>query len=251
MTREDSSAQKALRILRFMIEGNNEYSVRQISHELHIPKSTVHRLLIDLQAVGFIVQTAESYQYSLAMESYRLASLVMQKMDYMEVARQLAKELAEESGETVLFGLYNRTHRQMMVAIMEQSVNPLRYVVDVGVLMPVYVGASGKAIMAWLPDEEIEQIIKQAEKAGVVLKSEQLKQELMEIRRQGYIVTSGERIGGAIGIAAPVFGSGKQLLGDLVITVPEYRCDRQKEAALAKLVMEKAEHLSRLMVAHK
>lgn len=92
-------------------------------------------------------------------------------------------------------------------------------------------GASGKSILAQLPDEVVERILLTtgpASAGGRTLDVAALRTELADIRRQPYVATRGERLPGAVGIASPVFGAGSRVVGSICLTVPEDRFDVAK-----------------------
>src|SRR5207248_295579 len=92
------------------------------------------------------------------------------------------------------------------------------YVFEIGVLQPVYIAASGKVIMAFMDQEEIELIfnveeINQEERSKIRI-------ELEGIREQGYAFTANERKLGALSIGTPIFSVTQKVIGSIICVVP-------------------------------
>lgn len=246
----DGAVGKAMAILTFLAEQDGKGGVREMAQELNLAKSTVHRLLQGLKSDGFVHFDPETRRYTLGVELYRFASLVLQRVNSLDMARSVMEEAVRECNETLLLGIYNPAHRKMMFAVKVDCDHPVRYVIEVGSLLPVHQAASGKGILAWLPDEEVDMVVEQLQQEGQQVDRAALKEELHSIRQRGYAISRSQRISGAVGIAAPVFRVGGALLGDLVLTIPEFRYRDDMEQPLALFLMEKAVKLSRLLGFH-
>jgi DNA-binding IclR family transcriptional regulator len=61
---------------------------------------------------------------------------------------------------------------------------------------------------------------------------------LREIRDRGYAITRGQRIPGAVGLAAPIFGPNGDVLGDIATSIPEQYFDKASERRIARLVLQ-------------
>jgi IclR family acetate operon transcriptional repressor len=135
----------------------------------------------------------------------------------------------------------------MMFVAAVNSSHPLRYVVPINEWIPVYAGASGLAIMAFLPPEERRAIIARTKLAPVTERTITdpmvLEKELARIRARGYAYSRGQRTVGAVGIAAPIWGPDGRVMGDLTVSVPEPRFDERKLPAFARLAIHHAQRI--------
>jgi DNA-binding IclR family transcriptional regulator len=139
---------------------------------------------------------------------------------------------------------------EMMFGSMLESSHPVRYVIPLNEWVPVYTSASGMAIMAYLPRSQREQIIGRTKLAPLtprgITDPTLLEEELARIRSQGYSCTHGQRTLGAVGVAAPIFrGHDAQVIGDLLLTIPEQRFDESRVPEFASMVMEFANRVTR------
>jgi len=234
---------KGMRLLRYMMEGPAEtVSVREASEALGMPPSTVHRLLTTLAQEGVLRQNADTGQYGLALELYRLAHLAAGRTPLKAVALRYARSLVSACNEATMFNLYDADRQQMMTIAHVESTHQLRYVIDTEHWKPVHVGASGLGIMAFLSSSERQSIIERTGLKPMTERSitdpQKLERELAVVRERGYVLTRDQRTLGAVGLAAPVFGPSGIVLGDICLTIPELRFDETTEPHLAALLLD-------------
>jgi len=239
---------RGIEILTLMTDsGQPSYGVRELAGLLGVSASTAHRLLTDLEGLGMVTR-APAGSYRLGMEFLRLAWTASSRFPLRDAASDVLAELAARSGESSFFGLYNEQRHQMMFAVSVESPHPLRYTVPQGVWLPLHAGASGLAILAFLPDEVQAEVARgglDPLTERTLVDPGQLAERLDRIRRDGYAISHGERINGAIAIAAPVVGPAGAVIGDVGITVPESRFNAAATSELAGLVLRSAEALTR------
>jgi DNA-binding IclR family transcriptional regulator len=110
-------------------------------------------------------------------------------------------------------------------------------------------------MLAWLSKDEVDRIYAaegRAPASGDALPSRKaLEQDLEAIRDRGYVVSYGQKIEGAVGFGAAVFGAGGKVVGSLCITAPSTGVTRRDEARIGKLVQGQAEQLSAALGASK
>ena len=239
---------RGIEILTLMTDsGQPSYGVRELAGRLGVSASTAHRLLTDLEGLGMVTR-APAGSYRLGLEFLRLAWTASSRFPLRDAASDVLAELAARSGESSFFGLYNEQRHQMMFAVSVESPHPLRYTVPQGVWLPLHAGASGLAILAFLPDEVQAEVARRGLDPlteRTLVDAGQLAERLDRIRRDGYAISHGERINGAIAIAAPVLGPVGTVIGDVGITVPESRFNAAATSQLAGLVLRSAESLTR------
>jgi IclR family acetate operon transcriptional repressor len=241
---------KALKVLSWMIqEQSDEVGVREIATGLGISPSTAHRLLSELVNADFVRPGANSGRYSLSLEFFRLAYLTISHLPIIRIALNHLRRLTDACNETSLLALYDNLRQEMMFVAMIESTHLLRYSIELNKWLPVYRGASGLAIMAFLSDAEVASILERARLAppGSSLTREHYKIEaaLRETREKGYAITHGQRIAGAVGLAAPVFGSRGELVADVCLTIPASRFDVRSEETIAGLLMTCAKEVTK------
>jgi DNA-binding IclR family transcriptional regulator len=192
-----------------------------------------------------VQRDARTAHYSLGAELLRWAHLIMARAPLREIALVRMRELVAECNETVFLGVYEASRREMMFAACVESDHPLRYTIELSRWIPMNTGASSLAILAWLGDKELELIMARAlggkpPSADSLVSRARLSSELQAIRRKGYAFSRAKRLAGAIGIGAPIFASDGNVIGDLVLTIPEQRFERKASAKLARLLVKHA-----------
>lgn len=241
---------RGIELLSLMVDTDQEtHGVRELAGRLGVSPSTVHRLVTDLESLGLASRTANG-SYRLGLEFLRLAWTAADRFPMHEVAVDTLQELTEQSGESSFFGVYGEPRQEMMFTFTVESPHPLRYSLPQHEWLPLHAGASGLAILAFLPEEVREEVITQplvAPTERTITDPSKLRKRLEQIRVDGYSITHGERIDGAIAIAAPVFGPLGSVAGSTGLTLPDARFKEEHATSLASLVRETAEQLSGYM----
>lgn len=234
--------QRALHVLDWIVSSaRDEVGVREISRNLRMSPSTVHRALSTLEGEGFVRRIGADGKYGLGLNFLRLAWRTTRSITLRTIALPLMQELRDDCGETVLLGIYDRDRHEMFFAASVESTEPLRYVVALDEWVPVYRGSSGIAILGQLRDEERDAILTKARSEGVSESGvREIEAECERVRERGYSITHGHRIEGAVGVAAPIVVSEYGVAGDVVITIPEPRFREVDLPRLSSLVMSSA-----------
>ncbi|MDB5405252.1 MAG: hypothetical protein JWL84_164 [Rhodospirillales bacterium] len=249
MKNDRNPISKALKVLGWLAENpSSEAGVREVAAGLQISPSSAHRLLLALAEEGFVQQNSQTSQYSLGLEFFRLAQLTTGKAPIRQAALEPMRHLVDACNETALLGIYNQVRQEMMFAASVESGHSLRYVIELNKWMPVHTGASGLAIMAFLSETEIQSIIHRTRLAPLtgrsITESYRIVAELENVRQRGFAFTRGQRIPGAVGLAAPMFGSSGEVLGDICLTIPEQRFDDASKDHLVDLLVACADRIT-------
>jgi DNA-binding IclR family transcriptional regulator len=127
----------------------------------------------------------------------------------------------------------------------------LRYNPMMHVPLSVLWGASGRAILAYLPKDEVDRIFAGEGKSpgsGEPRPTRQkLERELAQVREAGFAVSRGQKIAGAVGVSAPIFGSSGSVVGSLSVTVPDTRMTTKYRSMIGKLVAAQGRQLSKAL----
>ncbi|HEY8356202.1 MAG TPA: IclR family transcriptional regulator C-terminal domain-containing protein, partial [Ramlibacter sp.] len=126
----------------------------------------------------------------------------------------------------------------------------LRYSVECNRLQPLAWGAAGHAILAFLPDAEIAQVIEQKDASPLgrkPLPPEQLRKSLARTREAGYAASFGQRAEDMHGIAVPFFDRAGQVRGNILLNIPHFRFRPEREQVYVQLLRKAAHELQRRM----
>jgi DNA-binding IclR family transcriptional regulator len=219
------------------------WSVRQVARDIGTSPTTVHRIFRVLEERGLIVQDADR-SYRSGLELYRIAQALAGELSPAKVARPHLERLAEQCEETALLGVYDPSRRQMTFVEIVYAPHPLRYVIELNQWVPIHAGATGLAILANLSETERQAVYDRGLPAlteSTLSDSRQLEQVSRQIREQGFAFSHGQRLPGAVALAAPVFDAAGDVYGDTCITIPEQRYDEAlKERILPALLQAAA-----------
>ncbi len=243
---------RSFQILRYLLRSSEDaIGVRRIAADLKMAPSSVHRLLAGLVEEGLVKQVDEAGHYAVGLEMVRLAHMAEHRLPLHKVALPHLRELVAATNETALVGAYDPLRHEMMFVAVAESNQPLRYVNRVWEWMPIYAGASGLAIMAFLPESERREIITRTRLTPVtdrtITEPYKLEHQLELIRERRYACSVGQRTPGAVAIGAPIFGPSGDVVGDAIITLPEQRFDPASEKHLARHVTTCADRITRQM----
>jgi DNA-binding IclR family transcriptional regulator len=251
---KDGTVARAVQLMRCLAEAEGEMTVKGLSAALALPPSTVHRLLDLLAGEGIVERDGKRHRYRVGSEFYRMAALVYHNVPIRSLALPIMHQVVEACGEVCFLTVYLPGEGKMMFSERVESPHALRYRPPPHRAVSVLWGASGRAILAFLPAEERERIIARetaSPASGEPLPDPPaLAQILAKIRADGVAVTHGQMVDAAVGIAAPVFDGSRRVIGSLGVTIPEIRYKRREEAALMRLTAEKAAELSGLLGHH-
>jgi len=191
-------------------------SSTQISGLLRLPTSTVYRHLQTLLQAGFVVESQVIGRYSAGPEVVRLADNYRKEALAQGVVAQRLEQLSRETGELAAF-LVQSSGEALCVESVE-SAHILSCSYAAGRSRPLLYGASARAILASLPEEEVDEIL-----AGHFLSKEEeatIRADLGDTRERGYSISSGALAPGVWGVSAPVFSEAGSLAGVVTTMVP-------------------------------
>ncbi|MFD4191970.1 IclR family transcriptional regulator [Amycolatopsis thermoflava] len=216
-----------LRLLR-LFEDREVLRVNQVSREMGLSRSTVHRMLTTLGHHRFVVQDEHSRGYRAGPALVDIGLAVVQNMDVRARAYQALVRLRDETGETV----HLATLRGSEVLYVEgvESAQVVKTGARVGWTFPAHATAAGKAMLAQLTEDELT-----ARYAGAPLSAPTersitslgaLRAELAEVRRCGYAVNDGENEKDVCGVAVAVKDRQGRTRAAVVVTGPRSRADQ-------------------------
>lgn len=236
------SYDKMFAILNLFTMDRNKLTIAEIEEELGLPKSTIFRVLNTLTEADFLEKDEHSHDYAPGFQFFRLGSIFQSNLDVRSVALPVMEDLVAASEETIELNIIDDIYRICIEKI--DSPLPVRNFVSVGDRHPIHLGASGKILLSFTPDKEQEKKIDQlAEKYEA--KTADLKEAVIETKKQGYAVTRGERVLGSFAIAAPILDSAGNLVASLTIAGPIQRLSQEREGELVQLIQNGAAKVSK------
>ena len=253
MNMEDTSQVKTINrlvgVLDCFTQEDSAWSLAELSARLDLPKSTLHRFLVGLESNGILRRDAHDRKWRLGYRLFIWGSLAAESNGLRHIARPVMHDLTGETGETTLLTVYH-DHEVICTEKVETN-HHVRLSLEIGMRRPCHAGASSKALMAYLPEAEIDAIIREKGLPKLCINTitdpARLKAEINQVRAQGYALSLEETDPGAWGAAAPIRDWRGEVVGALGIAGPTQRYDPTRLQDYALLCCQAADKVSALL----
>jgi len=228
-------------------------SITQLASALGINKSTVYRLLNAMQKFELIEQNPASERYRLGLKLHELGSRAVESRTLQNEARVHLLEMSRRSRESVSLAVPASGGVVCLDRIdSAHSIITVRTVV--GARFPAHCTAAGKAVLAHLPESEMDLILARGPLTRftpfTLTRVSELKQQLHEVRQRGYALDRQELERGLSGVAVPVLSPHGQLIAAVGIAGPTLRFRGKELAQKIAMVKETAANFSASLGEH-
>ena len=226
----------ALEVLKMFTKEKPVWGGRELAHEMELNHTNVYRILETLERNDFISKDPITKQYSLGFVVWELGTIFYDRLNVGSLINPILEKLSNSTGESIFLTLLDG-EEAITLAVIEPK-NKVKFSVSAGSRAPLYVGASYRSILAFMPNDTIEKIIngdlvKYTEKTKT--DSTELRNELALIRKQGWAQSQSEYTPDVVAIAVPLL-TNNTIIGSVTVAGPSYRMDEgQKKAALPLL----------------
>lgn len=236
---------RAIKILEYLASEKKEASIAEISNAFAYPKNSVFRVIKSLEYYGYVEE--ESRKYHATPRLLYLGYAGMRNKGLIENSIDVMHALRDEINETVLIG----TLLGNEVVMVEQliSFQHIKFTAEIGKRVHIQTSAPGKAIMAFLPEDERTNLINQITFVrytdSTVPSKRAMLEEIAVVKSQGYAVDDGEEVSDVHCIGVPIFDYRHYPIAALWIVGPEYRVTRDKYEDIGKTIIEHALKISK------
>lgn len=235
---------KSLDVLQ-LFYSHKELSLQEMVALSGMPKTSLHRLLGSLEEMGFL-QRNESGLYELGLIFLRLGHLVAERLDIRNVALPIMRRVRDELEEAV--NLVVRDGNDVIYIEKVDTRHPVRVYTRIGRRAPLHGGACPRALLAFLPDDERNRYINQADlikvASGTITDRNQLKTITEEAREKGYTVSHSELEDYSSAVGAPIFDYTGGVVASLSIAGLTTRFSSDRLPLLIEKVQEAATEIS-------
>lgn len=226
---------KGLKVLELFTIERPYLTLRQVAELAELSKPTALRLLTTLENSGFLMRD-KSKAYCLGMKLLELGNFVAERLDVRAVALPHMEELSVRVDQAV--NLVIRDGLEGVYIEKRETNHPVRMYTRIGRRAPLYAGACPRALIAFLPDRELEQVLSQLVFVPITPTTLASREALAEVirteRAQGYCYSQGELYAGTAAIAMPVRDHSSKVVASMSIAGP-----------VSSFVPEKLEYLVR------
>ena len=228
------SLDRAVSVLEVLGQSDTPLSLAEICQRMNLHKSTAHRSLMVLERSALIERTQEN-RFRLGLKLYELGNRAVEQIDLRARVQPYFRRLSSQVGETVHLSVLQKTS-----VVYLDKVEPNRRVCmssKIGTSNPVYCTSMGKAMLAFQPEDAIEQIIAKLRFVRYTHKTigsrEALLKALERVRRRGYAIDDEEIEVGVRCIGAPIFNEHHRAIAAVSVSGPASRITVQSVPAIA------------------
>lgn len=224
-------------------------SVKELSTKVNLPKGTTHRLLSSLAYFDFVSQDELTRNYHLGFKLVELGNLLINQLDFRNVARPFMLELAEKTGETIHLVILDQ-NEALYIEKVTLNQTGLQMMSRVGLRIPIHSSSVGKILAAYLAEDELDKIVKASglpkRTKNTITNSSQFKEHLRDVRGKGYAVDDEENEKGIRCVAAPIRDENGMVIAAMSISGPSIRLTLNAiQNSLKDQVCEKALNISK------
>jgi DNA-binding IclR family transcriptional regulator len=242
------AAAQTLAILRYLARQAGPVPAGTITRELRLPRSTTYHLLATLQAEGFVVHLPEDRRYALGIGAYELGSGYTRQAPLQRLARVPLATLVDRTRQSAHLAVLHG--RDVVYVIEERAPGHPPLVTDVDVRLPAQLTASGRAMLAARPAQQVRALF--PDPSAFVLRHDRgpqsqsaLRALLVAVRRDGFAVENGEVTPGFASVAAAVLDHSQHPIASVALTFPDGEVDAARREQLARRVLDTAARITR------
>ena len=231
----EGTVAKAANVLDLVADLDRPARFSELLARSTLPKATLYRLVQSLTATGLLQYDVDRQTYAPGLRLVRLAHAAWRQSALAPIARPFIDQLSDDVGETV--HLAQLDGGQVLYVDKRNAKQPIEMFSQAGKVGPGYCTGVGKAMMAFLVGDALDQAIAQqayyAHTANTLCSAEALRAELSDIREQGFAFDREEHEPGIICVAAPIRSERGRVLGGLSVTTATSRKSLDDLAGLA------------------
>lgn len=241
----EQTAQKAFAVLEALVHSAEPRRLTDLSRQLSLTKPNVYRLLNTLSLLGYVKKDEATSLYSPTLKMWELGSLLVRDVDLVSIAAPRLRRLCEETRESVQLAVFDSGFVVYVDKV--DSPQPLKAMTAIGSRVPATVTSTGKALLAWLPEEALTEAMKHVKRFTplTLMRRRDVEKDLEETRSRGYAINRGEFRTGVCGLAVPVRGRDGVVVAALGVWGAETNILGARREELARLTIEAAATVSR------
>ncbi|MGB0084543.1 MAG: IclR family transcriptional regulator [Rhodomicrobiaceae bacterium] len=243
---KDTAVQKAMKLMRVLLSSETPRQLVDLSAHLDLPKPSVHRLLGQLEDIGFVQRDLSGRAYTVGPELLALAVDALATMARRPPVRDIMRELVERVRESCNLAILHGNDVLYLERV--ECDWPLRMQLQAGSRVPIHCTASGKLLLAHLAPAKRRKFLQSLRldkyTANTITSVDALEAELEEIAETGVSINREEYHLGLIGVAVPVKRSGGQTAAALAVHAPIFRLSAEAARETVPYLRRAAERIA-------
>lgn len=210
---------RIIAVLDEVIASRGAAGVRQLSESTGVARSTAGRILQSLTGADLLEATGTG-DYQEGPRLQILMGALRRDHPLVNAVRERADELAHRVSSTVVLSMFEPACGRAFIAFTQRHPGPVEYALDAGTFVPLHAGSVGQAIAMSTPTQVLEAKNLEAFTTETIIRPNELEERLSKSRKRGYVVSAGQHIELAAGVAAPFRAYG--LAGSVSVSGPKY-----------------------------
>lgn len=241
------SINRIIKLLEFLSKNKESMGIKEISTSLDFPLSTTHRMLNDLKKKGYIYQDDVTKKYRIGLKILSLAVNLLNNIDIVKIAKPIIEDLSTKYKQLVYLSVLE--NNKVVCVDMVNNAERTKFYVQIGSSMPIHCAASAKAIVAYLEESEIDNILNSFNKIKFTpdtkLDNKEIKKEFSDIRKTGFAVCDQEMELGVKAFATPIFDRNTNIYAS--ITIMTLKQSQENEKKFIKDLKKASNKISKLL----
>ncbi len=243
------SIKRAFSILRIVVAHRGTgASLRDVSTEGGLHRATAYRILSALVDEGVLEFDNTTRRYRLGVEIFAFGAAMGERFDIRNLAKSAVQELCDKTRDTVYLGV--RSGYDGLCIDMREGNYPIKTLrLHVHDRWPLGVGAFSMPLLAWLPDSEVEKIVRH-NALKLVEEDEhtpdKVLQRVKETRLRGYAVNYIRMYPGMCGVGVPILDRQSRPIASLCVVALIRRMDEERQASIARAMWAKSKKIAEL-----
>lgn len=237
---------RGFQILDLLADSRDELGPTTLAARLSLHRSTIHRILMVLERHGLVRRSPARGKYSLGMKLFELGNRAIAQLDLPERAKPFLHKLVQETGEDAHICILDGTE-MLSIAHVEGPCR-VRIPATIGRRTPIHCTSVGKALIAYLPDAALEDLIAQLPLRRytnrTLVTGAALQAELMRVRQRGFAIDNQEIEAGLRCVGAPIRNYTGRVIASMSVAGPAFRLKNERLPAFVRAVMTAARGLS-------
>lgn len=239
-----TSAARAADVLLLFVDDADALGISEIARRLDLSKAVVHRIVTTFVDRGVLTPHSSGRGYTLGPAAVAVGARALRSSSIRAAAQEELADLQRRTGETATLSALVGDLRTFIAQV--ESPSEIKMTVEIGRRFPLYLGSSGRCLLAFQPPERVARVLTGDLVApdGTVDRDALLDQ-LEEVRRTGWSTSTGARHHGAVSVAAPVLDVDGVAMGALSVCGPAERMDASTRRGHAEWIVTAADRVSR------
>ncbi len=247
------SLDRGLKILELLAQSREPLTLSRIAGAMGLTLPTVYRFLFTLEGLGYVDKDPELKSYRVSPKVLALGYGAFQSSDLWQTAHPYLLRASREHGETFNLAILDGSDILYIDRVKTQTILTIN--LEIGSKLPAYCTSMGRVLLAFLPEDEAMDIVKQTPKKAMTPRTlrtaTDLKKALRRVREEGYAVNNGELALELISVAAPVWNRDGSVVAALNMAVNAAQYPEENiHLKLAPTVQEVAYKISQALGFH-